>query len=102
MNKKMIAAAVLVIVTASGAALWSETAQKPEDAASLVGRYQLLSGVIESNISVSAQLPHKENINTVFKIDTVTGKTWAYQGTSVYYKGGSMTTVFGWTEIKNE
>ena len=96
MNKKQkiltaIAVALLVAVALAGD-------PKPESQpATGTGRFQLISGQVDRSWDIESLkklgLPVEQHV--VFKIDTVTGKTWIYERLSTSWGGE------GWTEITN-
>ena len=86
-----IAFALLVAVALAGD-------PKPESQpATGIGRFQLISGQVDRSWDIESEKkagwPVEQHV--VFKIDTVTGKTWIYERRSEYWGGE------GWSEVTN-
>jgi hypothetical protein len=79
---KILFAFLLVLLAASA------SFAEPNDEPSQSGRYQLCVGKLDLFWPDSPTKFHEETVNSVFRIDTVTGKTWYLQRTAKKFKDG--------------
>lgn len=89
---KTLAIFTAVVITA--VALFAADGQPPMPTGSQVGRFQLCQGT-------KPMLNHGQQIETLFRIDTVTGQTWEISPTP-FNTNGSVAVVHVWQPVNEE